>query len=43
MYERDQIYRLRDEGMVGDEAKRRIERELDLEEARILQKDQDPA
>jgi monovalent cation/hydrogen antiporter len=41
--ERDQIYRLRQEGALSDEAKRRIERELDLEEARILQKGQDPA
>jgi CPA1 family monovalent cation:H+ antiporter len=41
--ERDQIYRLRQEGALSDEAKRRIELELDLEEARILQKDQDPA
>ena len=41
--EREQIYRLRQQGALSDEAKRRIERELDLEEARILQKGQDPA
>ena len=41
--EREQIYRLRQQGAFSDEAKRRIERELDLEEARILQKGQDPA
>jgi NhaP-type Na+/H+ or K+/H+ antiporter len=41
--ERVRIERLRQEGALSDEARRRIERELDFEEARILQADRDPA
>ena len=33
--EREYIYRLLQEGQITDEARRRIERELDLEEASI--------
>ena len=33
--ERDAVIRLRDEGRVGDEAMRRLERDLDLEELRL--------
>jgi hypothetical protein len=41
--EREWINNLRRDGALSDESKRRIERELDLEEARIVQADQDPA
>jgi monovalent cation/hydrogen antiporter len=41
--ERERIYRLRQEGAISDEARRRIERELDLEEARVVQAGKDPA
>jgi monovalent cation/hydrogen antiporter len=41
--ERGRINRLRQEGALSDEARRRIERELDLEEARIVQAGRDPA
>jgi CPA1 family monovalent cation:H+ antiporter len=41
--ERKHIERLRQDGALSDEARRRIERELDLEEARIVQAGQDPA
>jgi CPA1 family monovalent cation:H+ antiporter len=34
--EREYIYRLLQEGKLTDEARRRLERELDLEEASIL-------
>jgi monovalent cation/hydrogen antiporter len=40
--EREWIDRLRRENALGDEARRRIERELDLEEARIVQAGRDP-
>jgi CPA1 family monovalent cation:H+ antiporter len=40
--ERERINRLRQDGALGDEARRRIERELDLEEARTVQAGQDP-
>jgi CPA1 family monovalent cation:H+ antiporter len=33
--ERDYIYRMLQEGQITDEARRRLERELDLEEASI--------
>lgn len=33
--QRRELILLRDEGMIGDEAMRRIERDLDLEEARL--------
>ena len=33
--ERDYIYRLLQDGKITDEARRRIERELDLEEASV--------
>ena len=33
--QRDELIRLRDEGYIGDEAMHRIERDLDLEEARL--------
>jgi monovalent cation/hydrogen antiporter len=36
--ERQYIYRLLQEGRITDEARRRIERELDLEEASIARK-----
>ena len=39
--ERDYIYRLLHEGQITDEARRRIERELDLEEATITLKRED--
>jgi CPA1 family monovalent cation:H+ antiporter len=41
--EREWINNLRRNGALSDESKRRIERELDLEEARIVQAGQDPA
>jgi NhaP-type Na+/H+ or K+/H+ antiporter len=41
--ERERIYRLRQDGAISDEARRRIERELDLEEARVVQAGKDPA
>jgi len=41
--ERARIERLRQEGALSEEARRRIERELDFEEARINQTDRDPA
>jgi monovalent cation/hydrogen antiporter len=41
--ERARIERLRREGPLSDEARRRIERELDFEEARIVQAGRDPA
>ena len=41
--ERDRMHELRDSGALGDEARRRLERELDLEEVRVLQIAQDPA
>jgi Na+/H+ antiporter len=41
--EREWINRLRHDGALSDEARRRIERELDLEEARIVQAGRDPA
>ena len=40
--EREHIYRLLHEGRLGDAARRRIERELDLEEARVRQRSLDP-
>jgi CPA1 family monovalent cation:H+ antiporter len=40
--ERARMHELRSSGVLGDEARRRVERELDLEEVRILQMDQDP-
>ena len=40
--ERERVERLRREGALSDEARRRIERELDLEEARIAEADRDP-
>jgi monovalent cation/hydrogen antiporter len=39
--EREYIYRLLQEGQITDEARRRIERELDLEEATITLKRDD--
>jgi hypothetical protein len=39
--EREYIYRLLQEGQITDEARRRIERELDLEEAAITLKRED--
>ena len=39
--EREYIYRLLQEGQITDEARRRIERELDLEEATIMLKRED--
>jgi len=39
--EREYIYRLLQEGQITDEARRRIERELDLEEATITLKRED--
>ena len=41
--ERARIERLRREGALSDEARRRIERELDFEEAQIVQAGRDPA
>jgi CPA1 family monovalent cation:H+ antiporter len=40
--ERARMHELRESGALGDEARRRLERELDLEEVRILQMDQAP-
>ncbi len=40
--ERVRMHELRSSGALGDEARRRMERDLDLEEVRILQMDQDP-
>jgi CPA1 family monovalent cation:H+ antiporter len=40
--ERARMHELRSSGELGDEARRRVERDLDLEEVRILQMDQDP-
>jgi CPA1 family monovalent cation:H+ antiporter len=40
--ERARLHELRLSGALGDEARRRVERELDLEEVRIRQMDQDP-
>ena len=40
--ERARMHELRESGALGDEARRRLERELDLEEVRILQLDQAP-
>ena len=39
--EREHIYRLLQEGEITDEARRRIERELDLEEASVAHNDED--
>ena len=39
--EREYIYRLLQNGQITDEARRRIERELDLEEATITLKRED--
>ena len=39
--EREYIYRLLQDGQITDEARRRIERELDLEEAAITLKRED--
>ena len=33
--QRRELVRLRDEGTIGDEARRAVERDLDLEEARL--------
>ncbi len=41
--ERARMHELRDSGDLTDEARRRLERELDLEEVRVLQIGQDPA
>ena len=41
--ERERIGQLRLDGALSDEARRRIERELDLEEARVIQAGRDPA
>jgi len=41
--ERARMHELRDSGALSDEARRRLERELDLEEVRVLQIGQDPA
>jgi CPA1 family monovalent cation:H+ antiporter len=41
--ERARMHELRDSGALSDEARRRLERELDLEEVRVLQISQDPA
>ena len=41
--ERERMHELRDSGALSDEARRRLERELDLEELRLRQIDQDPA
>lgn len=41
--ERSRMHELRDNGALSDEARRRLERELDLEEVRVLQIGQDPA
>ncbi len=40
--ERARIHELRESGALSDEARRRVERELDLEEVRIMQADLDP-
>ena len=41
--ERARMHELRDSGALSDEARRRLERELDLEEVRVLQIGEDPA
>jgi CPA1 family monovalent cation:H+ antiporter len=33
--EREELLRLRNEGLINDEVMRRVERDLDLEEARL--------
>jgi hypothetical protein len=40
--EREHIYRLLHEGRLGDAARRRIEQDLDLEEARVRRRSSDP-
>jgi hypothetical protein len=41
--ERERTQQLHHAGAVSDEARRQIERELDLEEARVVQAGRDPA
>ena len=41
--ERERTQQLHHAGAISDEARRQIERELDLEEARVVQAGRDPA